>query len=271
MSGRVAWISIAPVKALALVNPQEVLLERDGVRENRRFYLIDPDGRMINGKRFGRLVQVVPEVGGDAETLGLRFPDGSVLDGEVALGEPVTTDFFGRPVAGRLVLGPWSEGLSAFTGTPLRLVRAERAGAGTDRGPAGGVSLFSVAALDALAQAAGTDGRVDGRRFRMLFGVGGIGAHEEDSWLGREVRLGDAVVVPRGNVGRCAVTTQNPDSGVRDLDTLGALERYRGALPTTEPLPFGVWGEVVARGRVSVGTPVGLHHDAAARPGRDEA
>ena len=69
-------------------------------------------------------------------------------------------------------------------------------------------------------------------------------------------RLGGAVVVPRGNIGRCAVTTQNPDTGVRDLDTLAALKSYRDTTPTTEPLPFGVWGEVAEPGSVRVGDPI---------------
>ena len=46
-------------------------------------------------------------------------------------------------------------------------------------------------------------------------------------------RLGEAIVIPNGNVGRCAVTTQNPDSGAPDLDTLKALAAYRGVTETT--------------------------------------
>ena len=63
-------------------------------------------------------------------------------------------------------------------------------------------------------------------------------------------------MVPQGNVGRCAITTQNPDTGVPDLDTLKALARYRGETPTTEPLPFGIHAAVAVPGRVRVGDPV---------------
>jgi hypothetical protein len=97
---------------------------------------------------------------------------------------------------------------------------------------------------------------VDERRFRMNFGIDGLGEHEEDEWLGRRVRLGAAAVVPQGNVGRCAVTTQNPDSGAPDLDTLKALAAYRGVVETTEPLPFGVYAAVAQPGRVRLGDPV---------------
>jgi uncharacterized protein YcbX len=54
-------------------------------------------------------------------------------------------------------------------------------------------------------------------------------------------------------VGRCAITTQNPDTGKADLDTLKALAEYRGDVETTEPLPFGVHAAVAQPGRVRVG------------------
>ena len=71
----------------------------------------------------------------------------------------------------------------------------------------------------------------------MNFGVEGIDAHEEDGWRGRRVQVGDAVVIPQGNVGRCVITTQNPDTGCTDLDTLKGLAAYRSGAETTEPLP----------------------------------
>ena len=61
MQGSLAWITIAPVKALGLVHRDEVDLEPFGVRENRRFFLVDDDGRMMNGKMIGPLVRVVPD------------------------------------------------------------------------------------------------------------------------------------------------------------------------------------------------------------------
>jgi MOSC domain-containing protein len=255
MQGSVAWITIAPVKALGLVHRDEVELEPFGVPENRRFYLVDEDGRLVNGKTIGPLVGVVPDYDADSGRLALRFPDGSVIAGTVEHGEPVATTISRRPVATRLVQGPWAEALSAAAAVALRLVESEQPGDGSDRGHRGGVSLVGTASLGALADAAGVE-RVDGRRFRMLFGVEGIPPHAEDGWLGRRVRIGQAVVRPLGNVGRCAITTQNPDTGVPDLDTLRVLGDYRGDLETSEPLSFGVWGEVVEPGRVRLGDPV---------------
>ena len=90
----------------------------------------------------------------------------------------------------------------------------------------------------------------------MTIGVDGVEQHAEDDWIGEQVRIGGAVVVVREKVGRCATTTLDPDRGVRDLDTLGAIASYRADVPTREPLPFGVWCEVVEPGPVAVDDPV---------------
>lgn len=253
-AGSIAWIATAPVKGLALALRREAMLGPAGIESDRAFYLVDAEGLLVNGKRAGGLLRASAEV--VEQHLRVRLPDGSVVKDEVELGAPVETTFYGRPVLGRVVRGPWAEALSVFVGMPLTLVKADEPGGGLDRGPGAGVSLVSTAALDALARAAGVDGPVDGRRFRMTLGVDGVAAHAEDGWLGRSVAVGGAVVVPHGNVGRCRVTTLDPDTGQRDLDTLGAIENYRGEVETTEPLPFGVWCEVVEPGRVLVGDPV---------------
>jgi uncharacterized protein YcbX len=250
----IAWLSIAPVKGLALADVDEVELGREGVAENRRFWIVDEQGRMYTQLRDGRLAKVRASYDAAAERLELHFPGTDGVDGDVSLGEDVETDFYGRPVRGRLVRGPWADALSSFTGCELRLVRAERPGGGVDRGR-GQVSLVSEASLAELGLQAGLDGPVDGRRFRMLVGVRGCAAHEEDAWLGRRVQLGPAVVRLLGPVGRCAITTRNPDTGERDFDTLRAIAAYRG-LRDGEAIDFGVYGEVAEPGRVRVGDPV---------------
>lgn len=257
MRGRVAWISIAPVKALGLVHPESVELGPWGVAHDRRFLLVDADGRLLNGKREGTLVQVRPEVDAAATTLTLHFADGAVVSGEASGGAPETAVVYGRPLPVRPVAGPLAEALSEHCGLSVRLLRVEPPATAVDRDRGGAVSLLSVAALDVLAERAGVPS-IDPRRFRMLFGVEGVEAHAEDGWGGRRVRVGEAVVVPAEPVGRCAVTTHDPDTGVADLDTLRVIADYRGDVPTREPVPFGVWGRVEVPGRVAVGDPVAL-------------
>lgn len=243
------------MKGLALVHPEQVELGPTGALANRRYFLVTAEGRLLNGKAHGPLVQVAARSSGDG-VLELAFPGGDIVTGEVTLGERVVTDFFGDPVDGRVVLGPWSDALSSFVGRPIRLIRVESEERdGSDRGRRGSVSIVSVASLERLAGEAGVEA-VDGRRFRMLFTIAGVDAHDEDTWLGRDVAIGEAVVRPNGLAGRCAVTTYDPDSGLATLDTLRVLRAYRSDVPTGEPLPFGVFGEVVRPGVVAVGDSV---------------
>ncbi len=153
----------------------------------------------------------------------------------------------------RLVHGPFAEALSEHTGEALRLVRAADGGSAIDRGVAGGVSLISRGSLRRLAEVAGEQ-QIDWRRFRMTIELDGVAPFAEDGWVGRTLAVGDALLAPHGHVGRCIVTSRDPESGEVDLPTLDLLRSFRsGLLATTEPLPFGIYGEVLQGGTVSVG------------------
>lgn len=255
MSARVAWISRTPVKALALEHLQEAELGEGGVDGDRRFYFVGEAGRLISNKDFPAFQLIHASYNTERDALTFTLTDGSHVTGTVERGEEVETSFHKRPRPARLVHGPWSDVLSELAGEPLRLV--EPSTPATDRGRNGAATLLATASLGALGQVLGVDG-VDGRRFRMNFGVEGLEAHEEDTWIGRRVQVGDAVVIPHGNVGRCVITTQNPDTAISDLDTLKGLAAYRRQIATTEPLPFGVHAAVARPGRVRVGDPVSL-------------
>src|ERR687886_756946 len=114
----VSWLTVAPVKGLALVEVEELALARDGVAENRRFYLVDTDGRRYGLLRDGRLALVRPAWDAARGRLELAFPDGSVVAGEGDVDGEGTTQFVGREVTGRVVRGPWSEALSEYVGRP---------------------------------------------------------------------------------------------------------------------------------------------------------
>jgi uncharacterized protein YcbX len=254
MDGIVARISVAPVKSLGLLHPDEIEIGPHGVVGNRRFWLVDADGRLFNNKRCGPMVLIRPEWDEERRTLALTLPDGERVEGAVELGEPVDALMYKHPHPSRRVIGPWEEAISRVAGQPLTLLWAEDHA--TDRGYRGGeVSLVSRGSLARLAEEGGADRPVDGRRFRMLLEIDGVDAHAEDEWLGAQVQVGDAVLALNGDVGRCVVTTHDPDTGVTDFDTLGALARYRRE-GRNEPLPLGVYGSVAVPGRVRVGDAV---------------
>ncbi|HVC87223.1 MAG TPA: MOSC N-terminal beta barrel domain-containing protein [Gaiellaceae bacterium] len=216
MSARVAWISLTPVKATALHHVDEVELLESGPEGDRRFYFVDERGRLVNNKDCGPLQLVWADYDAPADTLTMRFADGRVVAGPVERGEEIETVFHGRPRLARLVHGPWAEAVSQLAGEPVRLV--EPAHGAADRGRGGAATLVGTASLEALAGTLGVE-RIDARRFRMNFGIDGLAPYAEDAWQGRRVRIGGAVVIPQGHVGRCVVTTQSPETGRSDLDT----------------------------------------------------
>lgn len=247
----VARISVTPVKGFALDHPDHVELTTDGVVEDRRFMLVDAAGRRLRSSTTAWPIVVRGAYDVGAEVLRVRFPDGEIVE-DSALGSGPVRDWdlhHGRSAPGRVVEGAWEDALSALAGHEVRIVRPERLGLVRDV-PVTFVSRVSVARLEREAGAS-----VDPRRFRMLFDLEGCAEHEEDTWDGRRVRIGEAVLRVGGPVPRCAATTRHPESGVRDLDTLRLIKGYRG-VRDGEAIDFGVYAFVEQPGRVRVGDPV---------------
>jgi uncharacterized protein YcbX len=191
------------------------------------------------------------------QRLTLGFPGGGRASAPVELGAELRTRFYSSERAARLVGGPFAGALSQQLGFAVRLVAPSEGGAGADRGLEGTVSLISRASLQRLADVAGV-GEIDGRRFRMSIEIDGVAAHAEDAWVGMRLAVGEARIALGGHVGRCIVTTRDPESDRVDLPTLDLLRSYRAAAATSEPLAFGVYGSVLVPGTVRVGDRVEL-------------
>jgi uncharacterized protein YcbX len=258
ISAEVTRLAISPIKAMRLLEVEEIELGPHGARGDRRFYIVDERGRMVNAKRVPRLLTILATVSQDGEALSLAFSDGSTIEGPIELGESRKTQFYRRREEVRELGGPFSAAVSDWVCTPLTIVASPRGAA--DRGAEGAASIVSRASLERFAQAAGHDD-VDAKRFRMLIEIDGVEAHGEDRWVGKRVTAGEAVLRVRGHVGRCLVTSLDPISGDTDLPTLQVLRDYRGEEKSTEPLPFGIYGEVLSGGIVRVGDPVTLVGD----------
>lgn len=245
----VTRISTSPVKGFRLQHPEEVELGVDGVPGNRRFFVVDADGERLRGSQTPWYSLLAAGYDEDAEELTIRFPDGTVAAGSArGNGERIRSVAGSLELDGQVVDGPWTEPMSAVAGEPVRLVRADSLAA-VAQAPA---TIVSDASLAQLASAAGLDS-IDARRFRMLFEISGCRAHEEDEWQGRYMRIGGAVVRVGDEVTRCAVTTRDPDTATRDLDSLRILAGYRGRRESDGMVLFGVYAYVEQPGRIRVG------------------
>jgi uncharacterized protein YcbX len=245
----VARINTSAVKGFRLRHPEQVSLGPDGVSENRRFFVIGADGQRLRSSTTAWLSLVAADWDTHDELLRVTLPDGTAVEGDARRnGEAVHTTSGALEISGRVVHGPWEQALSDYAGVPLRLARSDRLGVGLTAP----VTLVSDGSLRRLAAEAGVD-ELDSRRFRMLFELAGCREHEEDEWEGRLLRVGDAVLRVGGPVDRCAVTTRDPDTSRRDLDTLRILKDYRGQRESDGAVLFGVYAEVEQPGLVRVG------------------
>lgn len=126
--------------------------------------------------------------------------------------------------------------------------------AARDRGmtdsPFPSISILNHSSLQELAVAIGSE--IDMRRFRGNVWITGLPAWEEFTRVGKEIRLGEATVLIRERITRCRATMANPETGIVDMDTLDTLKQNWGHQD------FGVYGEVVFNGSVSVGDFVDL-------------
>jgi hypothetical protein len=249
----VARINVTPVKSTALQHPDEILLESYGVAGNRDFFFVDEDGRRFSGDKKTPLLPVRSDYDAERDRLRLVLPGGEETEGSAAAdGEPLTVDFYGRPVPAHIVDGRFAAVMSEHAGRTVRLARADEAGGGNDVRP---VTIVSLSSIRELSKQGRREEMVDPRRFRMLFELEGCEPHEEDSWEGMRVRIGEAAVAVGSQVPRCVITTLDPDTGVRDFPTLSVIKTYRGVTEDQE-LPFGVYGDVLQVGIVRVGDPV---------------
>ena len=85
-------------------------------------------------------------------------------------------------------------------------------------------------------------------RWRCNLWLDGLAPWAEFDWIGRDIHIGEAILRPRERTTRCLATHNNPDTGRRDHDVLGALDSWGHR-------DFTVRAEVIRGGAVRTGDP----------------
>jgi uncharacterized protein len=244
-------LSTTPIKGLSLHHPRSIRLTKQGVDGDRQFYLVDDKGKIQSCTANPDLYPLAARY--DPETHRLEVIRGNdvLCAGIVETAAPVDTDMWGlRTITSDVVADPrWSTCFSNILKKRVSLVRAR--GSAYDVHPA---SILGTSSLDELARRAGL-AAVDPRRFRMLLEFSGGEPHVEDSWVGKLLRVGSAVLRVAGPATRCAAITRNPGSGAVDLQTLRLITSYRGRHDSGLGVAatFGVYCDVIEPGTISRG------------------
>ena len=250
----IAEINIAPVKSMGLVSLDEVALDLGGIQHDRRFYLVNGQGRLLTRRQVGKLAQLTTSWDVAAERLTIGFPGGTTLEGHPDLDRPVWTIVWGRRVRGRALMGEWMAALSDFCEQPVALIMSDLPCQVFDEFP---VSVLSRASVEQLSSEMGMseDECLATDRFRPTLLLDGCEPHQEDGWMNRPISVGDAIVRVLAPDPRCAIVDQHPDTGETDTEVVRSILGYR---PNPAAAFFGVYGLVEKPGTVRVGDAIEL-------------
>jgi len=238
---RLASIHIYPMKAARAVDLDESLVEPWGLAGDRRWLLVDEDGRFVSQREEPSLARVVvtPLTGTISVTSagvpGRQIAAPAAGDGANMLKVTV----WGSTVLAAATGPEDSAWFSAYLGRPVRLVYLDdptRRAVDPQYGKDGDVVSFadgypllltSTASLDELGRWLSEDGAqpVPMTRFRPNAVVTGAPPWAEDHW--RRIRIGTVefrVVKP---CGRCVVTTTDQITGKVGSQPLKMLGRRR--------------------------------------------
>ena len=264
-----ADLRIHPVKSLAPVPLRSARVEPWGLAGDRRWMLVDANGKMVSQRenpRLGLIAATLPQPG----VLRVTAPDGSSL----AVQEPqdgplVPVTLFGVPFHAVDAGEEAAAWFSRLLGAELRLVfqdRAERRPMPVPTSLADGYPLLltntaSLDALNALIAADHPGDPVKGApvpmgRFRSNLVVDGPEPWAETGW--KRIRVGAVEFRVDQQCGRCVMTTLDPDTAARrGPEPLRALARHRRF---GDDLAFGMQmtplGPADGLGELRVGDPV---------------
>jgi uncharacterized protein len=244
-------LHLYPLKSAAGLAVETLDILPRGPRHDRRWLVVDTEGRFVTARQISRMVLIRAETMGE----GLRLSAPGLPDLDVA--PPL-------PGASRLRVSIWKDmvdasvadpaadaWLSAFLRQPVRLVYmddgARRAVDPAYARPGDEVSfadgypllVISQTALDGLNARLAEAGlaSVAMAQFRPNLVIADAAAHAEDDWKG--VRIGEVAFDAVKCCTRCVFTTVDPVGGMRrdDDEPLNTLKQYRR---TPNGITFGM-------------------------------
>jgi uncharacterized protein YcbX len=238
MIGTIADLWRYPVKSMLGERRESLLLERRGLVGDRLYAVRDEAGKFGSGKatRRFRLMDGLFRFHAcyEGDTPVITFPDGDALRGD----DPA--------IHARL---------SDILGIHVQLSR-EGDISHFDDGP---IHLVTTASLRALGALLAQD-EVDARRFRPNIVVETDGeGFEEDSWEGREILLGDTVLLRIAKqTERCVMVNFAQDDLREEPRALRAVAQAHDAC-------MGVYADVITPGVLRKGAPVRFSGEALER------
>ena len=259
----VTHLYIYPIKSLGAVSLSESVMEKEGLRGDRRFMLVDAAGQFITQRTRPELTRFTlrESPGGfivkDAET-GLE----KELTWEPALGEWVPVEIWEDQLTAREVLEDWSAWFSTALSEELKLVRISsekprvmkakyqtelaKNTSFADSLPLLLVSKGSYAALQERMVEP-----IDQLRFRPNIIVSSSEPFVEDTWA--ELKIGEVSLSGAKPCARCPLVNVDPLTGESDKKLLKTLASFR---TLNHKVYFGQQFVPISVGKIQVGIEV---------------
>jgi uncharacterized protein YcbX len=230
-------INIYPIKSLKGIALESAVVEGRGLRFDRRWMLVEPDGKFMTQRDFPVMATIETSVAGDQLVVS-KGGDELDVPFEPDSGDRLEVTIWGDSGLSAVAYnGAVSGWFSKAVGTPCKLVVML---ADTNRmierdfavRPDDTVSFADAYPFLLLGEASVADlntrlaSPVPINRFRPNFVVAGSGAFDEDTW--KRIRIGETefhVVKP---CARCVLTTVDQTSGIKDgKEPLATLASFR--------------------------------------------
>ena len=243
----ISELRIYPIKSLGSIPLTEVIVEEKGFRHDRRFMLVEPDGKFMTQRDNHQMALIdvaiqPPGERGDTLRVWHRHRPDNVLELPLTLSEQaeghetmLVTIWDSKDVPAITVSDAADRWFSTTLEKPCRLVympktthravdadyaRHNDAVSFADGYP---YLLIGQASLDYLNQQLAEP--ISMLRFRPNIVVAGSLPNEEDAWT--HFRLGEMEFYGVKPCARCVLTTIDPETGQKGREPLRTLARYR--------------------------------------------
>ncbi|TCC64391.1 MOSC domain-containing protein [Kribbella pittospori] len=269
---KVAALTYYPVKGLSGVPVEHAEVGPTGLRHDRNFMLVEPDGTFLSQRSLPAMAALRAEILSDGDAL--RFSGPGVPDLEIQVrydGKRRDVSLFGKWFGQGVVQDPAAaEWFTERLGKPAALVRVtpehERPGWGVHLGQTGFgdahalmiTSLSSLDGLNARIVERGGDA-IPMNRFRPNIVVAGWSEpHTEDKVL--RMSAGSVEIGYSARSIRCAVPTVDQATGEkRGPEPTRTLASYRRQPDYGGGVSFGMKAAVLAGGPLHVGDEILVH------------
>ncbi len=229
-------IHIYPVKSCAGQQVAHAAVQARGLEHDRRWMLVDPDGKFLTARQLPRLLLVSAEPLDDGLRLQAPGMPMQVLRSD-HLAEAIPVEVWKSHLVARSAGRSADEWFSLYLQRPVRLVHmgpgevrqvtSSRGKPGDEVSFADAMPLLMVsrASLEDLNQRLAVP--VDMSRFRPNLVVDGVPAYDEDRWT--SVRIGDVQFEVAKPCARCGLVNIDPGTGLRTEggEPLRTLTTYR--------------------------------------------